>query len=610
MIINTKIKIKINPNSCEYYNKIGYNCKNYDIIEISPTDLPIGSSIRVDVSCDVCGDNFNISYNKYVKNTKLNTQIYTCKKCSFVKSKKTKLEKYGDENYRDINKLKKTKLEKYGDENYTNREKAKITCLDRYGVENVSMIDEVKKIKSETSLTNWGVLNPFSSEIIKDKISSTIKNKYNSKYYVLSDDCKAKYNKFCENLGVNHYSMSDDFKLKYEKTCLENWGYRSSLSSPEVREKCKETLLIKYGFDHTMKIKDISIKNTMRLVEGRRDYFNEVGYKMISYNYENCIYTLKRIECGHTFEITYDLFRSRIKYKNSACLECYPKNDLSSIKEKELKEFIISIYGNNDILINDRIVLDGIELDIFIPSKRIAFEFNGLYWHSDKFKDKFYHQNKTNKCKEIGIDLLHIWEDDWINKKDILKSIISNRLGNINKKINARDCKINILSNKDSILFLDENHIQGGVNSNICISLEHDNEIVSLMTFGKRYLNKKSQFELLRFCNKKGYNIIGGASKLFKYFLNNYNYDIILSYSDNSIFKGNLYEKLGFLNDGQTSLNYYWTDLNKRYHRFNFNKKRLIKMGYDKLKTEEEIMKELGYFKIWSCGQTRWVYGL
>ena len=181
-------------------------------------------------------------------------------------------------------------------------------------------------------------------------------------------------------------------------------------------------------------------------------------------------------------------------------------------------------------------------------------------------------------------------------------------MGSNPEKIFARSCEVVVINNRESNTFLNENHIQGALNADICISLVYNKKIVSVMTFGRRYLNKKSQFELLRFSNKIGYSIIGGASKLFSYFLKNYEFDRIVSYSDNSIFRGKLYDNLGFINDGQTSLNYYWTDLNKKYHRFNFNKKRLVKIGYDESKTEEEIMKEIGYFKIWSCGQTRWIY--
>jgi hypothetical protein len=607
MIIKNKIKIKVNPNSSKHFNELGYNCINYQEIEIDVMDLPKGSSIKIDVSCDICNLNNSISFNKYLKNTKLNTQIYTCKSCSSIKVKKTKLEKYGDENYQNVDKIKDTKFKRYGNENFTNRDKSKKTCLEKYGFENVSQIEDIKNKKIKTNMENLGVGNPFQSDEIKKKISESVFDKYGSEYYLTSDDCKVKYSEFCNKFGVNHYSKSDEYKMKYSESCLRKWGVRSSLSSPEIRDKIKKTMIFRYGFDHPMKVKQISHLNTKSLIDGRKEYFLGVGYEVLSYDFDKCIYTLKRQECGHVFDTTYDLFRSRLKYNNSGCLECFPKNDLTSIKEKELLNYITELY-DGEIITNDRKLLDGLELDIYIPSKKLAFEFNGLYWHSDIFKDKYYHQIKTNKCLENEIDILHIWEDDWVNKKEIIKSIILNRLNLNSKKIFARSCKIVVIDNKKSNTFLNEKHIQGGVNGDICISLEYNNQIVSVMTFGKRYLNKKKQFELIRFCNKIGFNVIGGASKLFNYFLKNYEFENIVSYSDNSLFRGGLYKNLGFVNNGPTSLNYYWTDLNRKYHRFNFNKKRLVKMGYDESKTEETIMKEIGYFKIWSCGQTRWVY--
>lgn len=608
MLITDTIKIRVNPNSRNHFNSLGYSCNNYDEIEIKASDLPPGSSIKVDVSCDICSDNRNILYNKYIKNTKSNTQIYTCKKCSGVKVKSTKLQKYGNENYSNKEKAKITKLRKYGNENYTNREKAKTTCIEKYGVENVSQIEEVKNSKIQTSVINWNVSNPFMSDVVKEKISKSVLERWGSHHYLTSDDCKEKYNKFCDEFGVDHYSKSTEFKKKYETTCLKNWGVKTSLSSGEIRQKIKNTLLNKYGFDHPMKSKEISKINTKSLVDGRKDYFNSIGYELISYDYDNCIYTLKKVECGHIFSLNYDLFRSRIKYKNSSCLECYPKSELTSIKERELYEFISS-NCEQEVLSSDRTTLSGLELDIYVPSKGLAFEFNGLYWHSDKFKDKFYHQNKTNKCRELNINLFHIWEDDWMYKKDIVKSMILNKLGKNINKIPARKCKLIILDNKISNDFLKNNHIQGEVNAIFCLGLEYGSELVSVMTFGKRSINSKSNFELLRFCNKLNTSVVGGASKLFKFFILNYHqYDTIISYSDNSIYSGEMYNTLGFKNEGITSLNYYWTDLNKKYHRFNFNKKRLVKVGYDPSKTEEEIMKENGYFKIWSCGQIRWIY--
>ena len=587
MILTDKIEYKVNPSTTKYYISKGYNCKNNDIIKIDIKDLPLTSVIKLLVKCDLCGNERNLMYKHYINNTKNYTQIYTCSKCGTFKNKKTKFEKYGDENF-------------------TNREKAIETCIEKYGVDNVSKSDVIKKTRKETNLQNWGVENVFSSNYIKNKISNTIEKKYGSKLYINTDDFTKKYKNFCKILGVEHYSQTKEFKSKFEETCLLKFGFKTSLLSPIIQNKIKDTNLIKFGEEIPMRNKFINIKNKENVIIGRYDYFFNLGYKVIKYDYDKREYLLQKIECGHEFSIDYDLFRSRIKYNNSSCLICYPKDPLQSIKERELGRWLNNFEKN--ILYGNRELLNGKELDLYLPDKKLAIEFNGLYWHSDKFKDRLYHLNKTNLCKNKGISLIHIWEDDWLNKKEIVKSIIKNKLGVIDNKIFARKCKIKIITNKESNLFLDNNHIQGGTSASICVALYYDNEIVSVMTFGKRRLNNKDTFELIRFCNKINTVVIGGSSKLFNYYINNYDFTNIISYSDISLFEGGLYKILGFKNDGYTSLNYYWTDLIKKYHRFNFNKKKLIKLGFNKDKTEDEIMKENGYFKIWSCGQIRWIY--
>lgn len=606
MPIQDKIIIKVNPNSREYYNKLGYKCVNFEEIEIRTIDLPKGSNLKVNVSCDMCGSSHLLIFNKYYKNTKGLSEIYTCKKCSYVKVKKTKLEKYGNEKFQNIEKIKKTKLEKYGTEFFNNRKKSKETVMMRYGVDNISKCDHIKRKKEETNKKNWGVKNVFQSEDIKTIISNTVYGKYGVEFYLQSEDCKLKYKEFCKKIGVDHYSKTEEYRKKYEETSMLKWKFKTPLMHPDIKEKGRNTNIIKYGFPYPCQNKDISLSLAKIIIEKRNEFFKKIGYEMISYDYDLYIYKLKRIECGHEFETSYDLFRSRIKYSNNPCLVCHPKNDLSSIKEFELGEFIKSIYDDS-IIINTREVI-GKEIDIYLPGKKIAFEFNGLYWHSDVFKEKEYHVNKTISCNEKGISLIHIWEDDWINKNEIVKSIIRNKLEKNYNKIFSRKCLIKIISNKESNLFLDSNHIQGKINANLCLGLEYMGEIVSVMTFGKRKINGIENLELLRFCNKINTSVVGSASKLFKFFINNYNFKKIISYSDRSCFDGKLYEKLGFKNMGETSLNYYWTDLKNKYHRFNFNKKRLIKMGYDSNKTENSIMREIGFYKIWSCGQIRWIF--
>ena len=140
------------------------------------------------------------------------------------------------------------------------------------------------------------------------------------------------------------------------------------------------------------------------------------------------------------------------------------------------------------------------------------------------------------------------------------------------------------------------------------LGLYYNDDLVSVMTFGFRKTNSKKEFEIIRYSNKLNMNVIGSASKLFKYFINNYNYDKIVTYSDISMFGGDVYNKLNFEFLHRTKPNYYWVVDGVRHHRYKYNKKKLINEGYSKEKTENEIMWERGYYRIWSCGLDKFVY--
>jgi len=260
--------------------------------------------------------------------------------------------------------------------------------------------------------------------------------------------------------------------------------------------------------------------------------------------------------------------------------------------------------------------IGNIELDIYIPDKKIAIECNGLYWHSElQGKDKSYHLNKTEKCESSGIRLIHIFDDEWNNKKEIIKNKLLHILGMNNiKRIYARECAIKelLLNEKDN--FLVENHIQGKDKSNIYIGLYKDGELVSVMTFSNKRISlgnkikNKSEYELIRFASK--YNVIGGASKLFNYFIKKYNPKSVISYADRrfTVIGNNVYEKLGFSFVSYTKPNYFYTnDYNKRLHRFNFTKSRIItKFNGNPQLTEWENMQTLGYDRIWDCGHLKY----
>ena len=311
-------------------------------------------------------------------------------------------------------------------------------------------------------------------------------------------------------------------------------------------------------------------------------------------------------DCGkqHTFEIHSDNFYSRIKYKIPLCTVCHPIGDHKSIKEIELFSYITSVYSG-EIIQSYR---DGLEIDIYLPELGIGFEFNGLYWHSSKYKHKKYHINKTNHFKDKGIRIIHIWEDDWLYKQDVIKSQINNWLGLNKTKIFARKCSIKSVDITVIKSFLDQNHIQGFVNTKVCIGLYYNDEIVSLMSFDNFEGRKKMElngWNLSRFCTKLHTNVIGGASKLLSHFISKYKASRIVSYADRDWSNGELYYKLGFSLVSESAPDYKYIINNTRMHKSQYRKSKL-----DTKLTESEYMSSLGINRIYDCGKSKFVITL
>lgn len=253
-------------------------------------------------------------------------------------------------------------------------------------------------------------------------------------------------------------------------------------------------------------------------------------------------------------------------------------------------------------------VISPLTVDIFVPERNFAIEYNGLYWHNEWHKPKTYHREKTEKCASAGIDLVHVWEDDWKTRNHIVKSIIMNRLGVIGTRIPARKCNLFEPSVKEVSAFLNQNHIQGYSRYGTAVGLRHGHELVAVMTFGWRSINGKREYELLRYAGKVGHAVTGGASRLLKEFIRQTGIKKIKSYADNSMFTGAMYERLGFSLEGQTQTNYWWIVNGERRHRFTYNKQKLVKQGHDRTMTEVEIMHSMGHYRVFGCGQSRYVY--
>ena len=252
-------------------------------------------------------------------------------------------------------------------------------------------------------------------------------------------------------------------------------------------------------------------------------------------------------------------------------------------------------------------------MDIYIPSLQIAFEYNGNFWHSElQGKDKKYHISKTERCNQKGIRLVHINENEWLLKQDIVKSRIKNIL-QVSNRIYARKCTIVSLSNAVKQQMLNENHIQGNSISSINYGLLYNDNLVAVMTFGKARFSKKYEYELLRYTNIATYSVVGGASKLFKQFIKEYNPSSITTYSDVRWNTGGLYLKLGFQFLHRSSPNYFYfdsADILTLHSRNSFQKHKLEKKlaTFDPNLTEWQDMVANGYNRIWDGGNDVYVW--
>jgi len=429
---------------------------------------------------------------------------------------------------------------------------------------------------------------------------------YGVEYYSQHPDRNNKVRKTSlDKYGVEHFSKSDYFFERVSKTNLEKFGFENPFMD---KERIKKIFSDKYGVDHPSKVEEFreKIKNT------NLERYGSHPMKSDNYRYMKSIISRDRnylsyygentstfkCDSGHDFKISSDLYHNRIRSNLPLCTICYPLNENVSIKEIELLKFIKSIYGGEII----RSYRDQLEIDIYLPDKKIGFEFNGLYWHNNDQKENDYHINKSKFFEERGIRIVHIWEDDWDYKCDIIKSQISNLIG-ISNKIYARNCNLVEIDSSKCKLFLDENHIQGNVRSMIRYGLLHKGELVSVMTFDKSEGRKKmgdSEWNINRFCNVKNFSVIGGASKIFKFFLKKNLPSRVISYADKDWSVGDLYYKLGFEKVSDIKQDYKYIIDSKRVHKSRFRK--------SNLKTnlsESKFMKSIGINKIYDCGKIK-----
>jgi hypothetical protein len=463
--------------------------------------------------------------------------------------------------------------------------------MERYGVENPSYIKEVRE-KISFKLSNQ-------SEETKQKRKSTMIIKYGVESNVLRKEVSIKRKEVLKHSNVIE---------KRIKTCLEKYGTEKPLESEQVKNKIKKTNLERWGNEHFSKSKVYQELNLNRHISKLNLIHSENNLpQIISLNERE--YKMFCGKCNTEFEIGLNAYNIRKNKSIEICTICCPVEHNRSALENDLALFIEENY-NGELIRGKR--FNNKELDIYLPELNIGIEFNGVYWHSEFKKENDYHLKKHQYFTDLDIQLIQVWEDDYNYKREIVESMLLNKLGKSNS-IYGRKCIIKEVSNKDTVDFLNDNHIQGWCVSKIRYGLYYNDELVCLMTFGKNRLNlggssAESEFELLRFCNKLNTNVVGGSSKLLNYFIKVNNPKKITSYSKNDYSNGDLYKKLNFELISTSDANYYWVVDGIRVNRFNFRKDKLVKEGFDSNLTEVKIMHQRGYWRTFDSGNKKWIY--
>lgn len=585
------------------------------------------------------------------------------------KRKQTNLQKYGVEYSSQLqqikNKTKQTNLERYGVEHPLQNDKILAEMQEsnkqKYGCTNVSQVPEVQQKISQsvkqshsssvskrnnTMLAKYGTVNSMQNEDIKQRQQSTMLETYGVKYPMQSEAIKQKTNESVFNkFGVEHISQSKDVKYKKRQTSLEHFGTENPAQNEEIKQKIAETNMKKYGTISPMQndsVKQKAVKTNMKKYGS--EYFTSsitgIGQKVtepnklelwLEFKIDPKQFILSRFDAkptvsqlcqmlGVTDTPVYEIL---LQHNASELVE----HTYSSM-ESQVYEFLKSLDSNLLIVRNDRTVIKPLELDLYLPNYNVAIECNPTITHNSSCTNPWgkaplsykYHADKSAKAAEAGILLFHIFGYEWNTRPEVIKSMLRNLIGKTTDRVYARNTYVCEVSDFVCKRFLDENHRQGATTSKIRLGLKMkgSDKLVSVMTFSKvrktmgDSSNSTAMWELSRFCNKVDTSVVGGASKLFKYFISHFEDDIV-SFSDKAHTTGKMYEILGFHKVSESAPNYVWVNLktDEYYSRVSCQKSKLPKLlkepnlGIKNL-TERQIMESHGYVRVYDCGVIRW----
>lgn len=462
-------------------------------------------------------------------------------------------------------------------------EKLQNTNLARYGVSNPNQNPEVLAKRKETLLSRYGALvSPATRESARQR--------------------------------------SRELNRKGRETFKNRYGVANPSQLPDHLQKVQATLQKNYGVSHQSQIPHVQAK-TQHLRESRFHQLAENQVKIIAFHEPDDELTAsfdnpnQRIEfhcltCSSVETLASETFKFRTREFGSPCSTCTCVGRASSNQEMQVRDFV-KTFGT-DVVANDRKQIAPYELDIWLPSQRVAIEYCGLYFHKEhNIEDRKRHLKKHEMCAEKNIRLVTIFEDEWVNNRAGVENRLRNLLQANSQKIGARKLACTSISPQVANEFCEKYHIQGVGRTRVAYGLFQAAQLVSVMTFSHLNIAKGSKhspgaWELNRFCSIFDLTISGGASKLFSNFINDHSPEQVISYSDRRWNTGAVYAKLGFDFAGHSPPNYWYIDFGKlkRIHRYALKKNKCD----DLTLTEWETRQQQGWSRIWDCGHGKWIW--
>lgn len=370
-------------------------------------------------------------------------------------------------------------------------------------------------------------------------------------------------------------ATSGDYSKMVEScrtTSLNRYGVTSPFCLEEVKDKIKQTKQQKYG-DENFCNRD-KARATTKIKYGKEYLFQTDEFK----------------------EHNYLKLKERFSEPNF-----HIKLGFESNGEKEVREFLNS-FGHS--FKKTRGLIYPLEIDMYDETLRLAVEYNGLYWHSEKYVNNSYHFKKYRMLKDKGIKLITIFEDEWLFSKEKVKSFLLASIGNFEQRLYARNCVVHSLDKRMAKQFIETFHLQGAPNQiQDAYGIFHKDDLLGVVSYGKHHRNN-TDIVLNRLVFKNGIQVVGGASKLI---LNSIKkYDTVTTWSDNRWSTGEIYRTIGFEKVLDIPPDYFYTKNNQ--YKITKQSQQKSRTGCPPELTEHSFALQNGLFRVYDCGKIKWKY--